>query len=189
MAAGVTTASFGELTARVECGRGMRALRGELLFSAGRLCLRADDQTVFDVPASSIERIVWHWYSFGAAFEAWINGKSYFVSFIPRSPSMTEWYRGLVAGHYWRAVLEEKNPPRRGPIVAQALLVLFWLTQLFFVSIMALVFLGIAVDSPDSVMIRIGCTGAAIAAAGTFVFLLVSGAKSGRRLLTEKYPL
>jgi hypothetical protein len=177
-----------ELSARVECGRGVRALRGELLLSAGQLCLRSDSQTVFDVPVSSIERIVWHWYSFGAAFEAWINGKSHFISFIPRSPSMTEWYRGLVAGRYWRAVLEGRTPPRRGPVVAQAMLVLFWLIQLFFIAIMAVVFLGVAVDSPDSLLTRIGCTVASIAAAGTFVWLAITGAKSGWRLMRERYP-
>lgn len=175
------------LSAHVVCGRGVRNTRGELLLSDGKICLRLDGKEEFHLPVSSLDRIVWHWYSFSAALETRVNGKSYFLSFIPRSPSLNQWYRGLMAGRYWRAVLEGRTPPRRGPIAAGAVLVLWWLTQPLLILLMGVVFMGAGLESASS-GIRFLAVAFGLLVAVYFVFMLVTNFREGRRLLRETYP-
>ena len=66
-----------------------------------------DGESSFDVALGSIQKIVWHWYSFSAAFEATIAGKNYFLSFIPRRAGFGEWYHGLRTGRRWRAAMKK----------------------------------------------------------------------------------
>ena len=116
-----STASQG-ITASVECGKGFKALRGELSLSGGQLRFQTQDACVFEVAVTSIEKIVWHWYSFGGAFEATIRGKSYFLSFVPRRAGLGSWYAGLTTGRQWRAALEGRPAPTGGPLIAR----IFW---------------------------------------------------------------
>jgi len=94
------------LTAVVECGKYFRADRGILTLGDDRLRFETDGESSFDVPLGSIQKIVWHWYSFSAAFEATIAGKNYFLSFIPRGAGFGDWYHGLRTGHRWRAAMK-----------------------------------------------------------------------------------
>ena len=83
------------LTAPVECGKYFKADRGTLTLEGGQLKFEAGGLVRFDVALSSIQRIVWHWYSLSGAFEATIAGQSYFLSFVPRRASLSDWYTGL----------------------------------------------------------------------------------------------
>ena len=175
------------LSAHVECGRGVRNMRGELVLSDEKICLRLNGKEEFHLPVSSLERIVWHWYSFSAALDVRVSGKSYFISFIPRSPSLSQWYRGLTAGRYWRAVLEGRTPPRRGPMAARAILVLLWLAQLLITLALTLGFLVAGIDS-TSTGIRFLAVGGGLLLGCYFVLMLVTGFQERRRLLRETYP-
>jgi hypothetical protein len=71
--------------ASVECGK---------YFKTNRRCL-------FDVPLSTIQKVVWPWYSFNGAFEATIADQRYFLSSVPRGAGIDAWYHGLSTGRQW----------------------------------------------------------------------------------------
>jgi hypothetical protein len=135
-----------DLSATVECGKGFKALAGTLTLSNGSLRFETKDECVFDVPPASIERIVWHWYSFSGAFEATIHQKNYFLSFVPRGASLGAWYAGLTTGRQWRAALEGRCAPTGGPLIARIFLAVYWLLRLLILGVFLILALANMVD-------------------------------------------
>ena len=121
-------------------GKWVRAEEGKLTLNDGRLRFANAEHCLFDAPMQKFEKIVWHWYSFGGAFEVWIDGANYFVSFVPRHARFKSWYAGLAEGHKWRAAIEGRPIPKRGPLGAKIFLSLYSLFQAFFYA-----FAGVAV--------------------------------------------
>jgi len=167
-----------DLSAAVECGKGFKALRGTLSLSNGSLRFQTKDECVFDLPTASIEKIVWHWYSFSGAFEATIHGKSYFLSFVPRGASLGAWYAGLTTGRHWRAALEGRRAPTGGPLIARIFLGLYWLLRLLFLGVFLILALGIMADPAQSkgqkIFFGIGFALVAV----YFVLMLIQGVRA-----------
>jgi hypothetical protein len=160
-----------ELTAPVECGKYFKADRGTLTLTSGNLRFESDGRCLFDVPLSSIQKVVWHWYSLSAAFEATIAGQNYFLSFVPRAASLNQWYSGLVTGRRWRAALEGRTLPESAPGVRR-----FWIflriAQIFVLGCSAIVWLGVAMAPAASTLSRtLGATGAVVAGLGAAVLI------------------
>jgi len=141
-----------QLTAPVECGKYFKADRGILTFASGRLRFDSDSRCLFDVPLTSIQKIVW--YSFSAAFEATIAGQNYFLSFIPRAAGLNDWYNGLVAGRRWRAALEGRPLPESVPKGVRVFRVFLRISQVFILGASAIVWLGVAMDPEASTLKR-----------------------------------
>src|SRR5208337_1185400 len=120
-----------QLTAPVECGKYFKADRGTLTLSSGNLRFDSDGRCVFEVPLVSIQKIVWHWYSFSAAFEATIAGQNYFLSFIPRAAGFNDWWTGLVTGRRWRAAMEGKPAPAQMPLAARLFRISLQIAKIF----------------------------------------------------------
>ena len=120
------------LTASVECGKYIKAERGTLTFADGQLRFETAGRTLFDVPLSSAQKIIWHWYSLGGGFEAIIGGQSYFLSFVPRGSGLGVWYAGLSTGRRWRATMEGRPAPAGPPLAARLFMVFFQIIMLFF---------------------------------------------------------
>ena len=122
-----------ELHANVTCGKFFKAETGELSLSHGRLRFVVLGTAVFDTSFKAIEKIVWHWYSFSAAFEATIEGATYFISFVPRNAQLAgSWSSGLRTGRQWRAAFEGRTIPTHGPWLARIFLVLMQVVMFFF---------------------------------------------------------
>ncbi len=121
-----------ELSAQVECGKGRKASSGTLTLSNDQFRFETEEGVAFDLPLSSLPKLIWHWYSFSAAFETTIDGKNYFISFMPRSPGLGTWYGSLATGRMWRAALEGRPIPTGSSIFAKLFIAAFWLLRLFF---------------------------------------------------------
>jgi len=167
-----------QLTAPVECGKYFKADRGTLTLASGKLRFDSDGRSVFDVPLSSIQKIVWHWYSFSAAFEATIAGQNYFLSFIPRAAGLNDWYNGLVTGRRWRAALEGKKALEHMPLAARLFRVLLRIGQIFVLGSAAAVWLGVAMDPAGSTLIRVLSGASSVAAAAGGIALVVQGLRA-----------
>jgi len=160
------------LSAAVECGKGFKALRGTLSLSNGRLRFQTKDECVFDVAPASIEKIIWHWYSFSGAFEGTIHQKHYFLSFVPRGANLGAWYAGLRMGRQWRAALEGRSAPTGGPIAARIFLVLYWLLRIFFLGVFLIVTLATMADPAQAKWQRI-LSGIAFALIAVYLVLMI----------------
>jgi hypothetical protein len=145
-----------DLEAAVSCGKWVRADRGTLYLRKARLRFQTGERCVFDVTVSGIEKITWHWYSFGAAFEATIGGTSYFLSFMPRYAGLGDWNAALAAGRRWRAALEGRPLPTGAPIFARVFSGVTQLLWLFFLGCALLLGLELATDESASIGYRIG---------------------------------
>ena len=167
-----------ELTAQVECGKGFKADVGSLTLSKNHLRFETASGVAFDIAVESIEKIVWHWYSFGAAFEATIGGKSYFLSFMPRGAGLGTWYESLGVGRCWRAALEGKQIPVGPSIFATVFMAVYWVVRLFLLAISAILALATAIDEGTSQTYRI--LGGVMAAmlAIYIVLFIVTGVQS-----------
>ncbi len=158
------------LTASVECGKYFKADRGTLTLADGQLRFESGDRCLFDVALSSVQKMVWHWYSFGGAFEATIADQKYFLSFVPRGSGMDEWYAGMSTARHWRAALEGKPAPDRPPGGARILVVFFRIAQILILGCFTLLSLGVAIDPGATTVSRIlGGGGAAAAGVGVVV--------------------
>jgi hypothetical protein len=151
------------LTASVECGKYFKADRGTLTLADGKLRFETGGRSVFEVPLSSIQKIIWHWYSLGGAFEATVAGQSYFISFIPRGSGLGVWYTGLSTARRWRAAFEDRPAPEGTPFAARLFMVLFRIALIFILGCFSLLSLGGAVDPAASTLNRIlGGVGAVV---------------------------
>jgi hypothetical protein len=151
-----------QLTAPVECGKYFKAERGTLTLMSGNLRFDSDGRCLFDVPLSSIQKIVWHWYSLSAAFEATIAGQNYFLSFVPRAASLNEWYNGMVTGRRWRAALEGRNLPESAPTGVRRFWILLRIARVFILGFSAIVWLAMAMNPAASTLSRtLGAAGVA----------------------------
>ena len=99
-----------ELVAQAWCGKWFSATAGELRLMGGHLRFTAEERTVFDAAVRSA-KIRWPWYSASAAFETQVDGKSYFVSFVPRHPTASQRYDGKREGRRWRAAVTGVEEP------------------------------------------------------------------------------
>jgi hypothetical protein len=160
------------LTASVECGKYFKFDRGTLTLADRQLRLEIDGRCQFDVSLSSIQKIVWHWYSFSGALEVTIAGQSYFLSFVPRSSALSAWYNGLSTGRRWRAALEGRPAPERatGPRLFQRI------AQIVVLGCLALLSMAVAVDPAVSALIRILSSTFAVGAGLGVIVLLGRGA-------------
>lgn len=160
------------LTASVECGKYISAERGTLTLADGQLRFEtAGDRALFDVPLSSAQKIIWHWYSFGGGFEAIIADKSYFISFVPRGAGLGVWYSGLSTGRRWRAAMEGRPAPSGPPLAARLFIIFFQVSMLFFLACFALLALGVAIEPATPIFMRI-LSGVSAAALGITCFIL-----------------
>jgi hypothetical protein len=174
------------LTASVECGKFFKPDRGTLTLADGKLRFETGGRSLFDVPVSSIDKMIWHWYSLGGAFEATIGGQSYFVSFIPRGASLGVWYTGISTARRWRAALEGKAAPEGPPLAARLFMVLFRIALVFIMGCFALLSLGIAIEPASSTLSRI-LGGAGATVFGLYCVVLVGqGVKSIANALRGK---
>lgn len=144
-----------ELSAQVECGKGFKASTGTLSLSNDQLRFETDEGAAFDLPLSSVPKLIWHWYSFSAAFETTIDGKNYFISFMPRGAGLATWYESLATGRKWRAALEGRPLPTGSSIFSRIFMAAFWLIRLFFLVISAILCLAAAIDETASQTSRI----------------------------------
>jgi hypothetical protein len=167
-----------QLSAQVECGKFFKADRGTLTFNDGQLRFEADGRVFFDIPLTSAERIIWHWYSFSAAFEVTTGGQSYFLSFIPRAATLGTWYNGLVVGRRWRAAMEGIPTQYRPPIAARVFVIVIRIARIFIVGCFALLCLGAALEPASSLFSRIMGGAGAIALAIYCLALAVQGIKA-----------
>lgn len=174
------------MSADVECGKFFKAERGTLSLSGGRLRFESGERCVFDVPLSGIDKIVWHWYSFSAAFEARIGSESYFLSFVPRSSGLNAWYGGLTTGRQWRAALEGRPVPARGPLVARLFLVLMGVVIAFLGGCFFLLTLSVAVDETQTSTDRILCGVVAASGAAMGIVSAIEGTRRVRRMLNNR---
>ena len=152
------------LTPAVECGKYLKAQRGTLTFADGQLRFETGGRPLFDLPLGSIEKIVWHWYSFGGAFEAMIGGQSFIISFVPRGTSLGAWNAGITTARHWHAAMEGRPAPKGPPIAARLFMVFFQIAMIFILACFALLLLGVAIDPASSTFTRIfgGVTAAGI---------------------------
>jgi hypothetical protein len=164
-----------QLTAPVECGKYFKADRGTLTLASGNLRFESDGRCVFDVPLPSIEKIVWHWYSFSAAFEATIARQNYFLSFIPRMAGFHEWWAALMTGRRWRAAMEGNAAPGSMPLAARLFRVSLQVAQIFIMGCAAILSWGMAM-APDAstLSLLLGLLGAVAAGLG-FIALIGRG--------------
>lgn len=145
------------LNTTVWSGKWVRAEEGTLSLSEGRLRLANDERCLFDSELTKTEKIVWHWYSFSGAFEIWIDGISYFISFVPRNSGLGTWYSGLVEGRMWRAVLEGRPVPKASSIGIKFFTSLYSLIQAFFYAFGGIVMMMQVTDDSNAMWMRIVC--------------------------------
>ena len=174
------------LTAPVECGKFFKADRGTLTFNDGQLRFEADGRVLLDVPLTSAERIIWHWYSLSAAFEITTGGQSYFLSFIPRAATLGTWYNGLVVGRRWRAAMEGIPTQYRPPIAARVFVIVIRIARIFIMGCFALLSLGVALEPEASLFSRILGGAGAAALSICFLILLGNGLKAALRATWDK---
>jgi hypothetical protein len=174
------------LTVSVECGKYLKAERGTLTLADGQLRFETGAGVVFDVPLSSIQTVVWHWYSFSAAFEATISGQHYFLSFVPRGVNLGVWYSGISTGRRWRAAMEGKPAPAGPPLAARVFIVFYQVVMIFVLACFALLALGAAIEPASSVFVRI-LSGVSAALLGLYCIVLTGqGIKAIARALRRK---
>jgi hypothetical protein len=166
------------LSAAVECGKGFKALRGTLSLSNGSLRFQTRDECVFDVSPASIEKIVWHWYSFSGAFEATIHQKNYFLSFVPRGASLGAWYAGLSTGRQWRAALEGRPAPTGGPLIARIFLAVYWLLRILILGVFLILALANMVDPSQAKGQRIFFGVGFVLVAIYWVLMIIQGVRA-----------
>ncbi len=136
-----------ELSAQVECGKGFKADTGTLTLSGGQLRFSTAQGVAFDLPLAAIDKIVWHWYSFSAAFEATVAGKSYFLSFMPRGAGASTRFEALATARSWRAAIEGRALPTGPSLPFKILMLAFWFLRLFLMTFSLLFALMTATDS------------------------------------------
>ncbi|MGD0223058.1 MAG: hypothetical protein ABSF71_12035 [Terriglobia bacterium] len=166
------------LTASVECGKYLKADRGTLTLADGQLRFETGGRSLFDLPLRSIEKIVWHWYSFGGAFEATIAGQSNFISFVPRGAGLGVWYTGLSTARQWRAAFEGRPAPEGPPLAARLFMVVFEIAMIFILGCFALLSLGVAIDPASSILSRIFAGACAVVFGLTCIVLAGKGIKA-----------
>ena len=142
-----------ELTAQVWCGKWFSATAGELSLKDGRLRFTANKDRVFDIPAATA-KIVWHWYSASAAFETTVDGKSYFISFLPRGARGAERSDGMRTGRQWRAALSGKPEPPERSTLRLVWAVVSQIGMTLFYAVLALVFAVQASGADGPLFIR-----------------------------------
>ena len=145
---------MGEATVWV--GKWVRAEEGTLTLHDGKLRFENEKHCLFDVPLKQIEKTIWHWYSFGGAFELWIDGISHFISFVPRHARLNSWYAGLAEGHKWRAAIEGRPMPIRGPLAPKLFMSIYSLVQAFLYAIGGVMLMMQVTDETNAMWIRIG---------------------------------
>lgn len=177
-----------ELSAQVECGKGFKASSGTLALSNDHLRFETDEGAAFDLPLSSVPKLIWHWYSFSAAFETTIDGKNYFISFMPRGAGLTTWYESLATGRKWRAALEGRPIPTGSSIFAKLFMAAFWLIRLFFLGISTIVCLGFAIEDSTTQGYRILAGFMAVMLVVYIVLYIIVGIQS-LRTPQEESPL
>ena len=146
-----------EMGATVWVGKWVIAKEGTLSLSEGRLRFENEKRCLFDSDVKKIEKMVWHWYSFSGAFEVWIDGASYFISFVPRNSGLGTWYSGLVEGRKWRAVFEGRPVPKGSSIGIKFFTSLYSLIQAFFYGVGAIIMAMQVTDESNAMWIRIVC--------------------------------
>jgi hypothetical protein len=170
----------------VECGKYLKAERGTLTLADGQLRFETGGRALFDIPLSSIEKIVWHWYSLGGAFEATLGGQSYFLSFVPRGAGLGIWYTSLSTGRRWRAAMEGRPAPDGPPLAARLFMVFYQIAMIFILGCFALLSLGIALEPASSTLIRILGGASAVVFGFYGVVLAGQGMKAMVRALRGK---
>ena len=173
------------LTASVECGRYFKADRGTLTLTDGQLRFDSGGRCLFDAALSSIQ-VLWHWYSFGGAFEAAIAGKKYFLSFVPRGAGMDEWSAGMSTARQWRAVMEGRPVAEHPPVFQRVFVAFLRIAQIFILGCFTLLSLGVAVDPGATIMSRMLGGGGAVAAGAGFVLSIYQSAIVIRAALRAK---
>ncbi len=96
------------MTATAWCGKWFFPQRGTLSLEGDRIGYRIGDRPEFDVTLAELEGLTWHWYSFGAAFEATVHGKRYFLSFLGPGNTSSSWWQGMRTGWQWRARMRSR---------------------------------------------------------------------------------
>ena len=124
---------------------------------AGKLRFANKKRCLFDCALTKIEKTVWHWYSFGGAFEVWIDGTSYFISFVPRRSRLGSCHLGLDEGHRWRAALEGRPVPQGSPLGPKIFLCLYSLVQAFLFAVAGILMMMQLTDETNAMSIRIVC--------------------------------
>lgn len=153
------------LEATVWVGKWVRAEEGTLSLRDGRLRFENEKRCLFDSDVKKIEKMVWHWYSFSGAFEVWIDGASYFISFVPRNSGLGTWHSGLVEGRKWRAVFAGRPVPKGSSIGIKLFTSLYSLIQAFFYAVGGILMAMQVTDESNAMWLRIG--------AGLMVLLLL----------------
>jgi hypothetical protein len=110
-------------------GKWFRAEEGELSLIGGQLRFTTKRGCIVDTSIAAIGKLVWHSYSASAAFEATIAGKRYFLSFVPRSPTVAQLDDGMAVGRRWRVALSGGSEVERArwqalPLLTRVLLLL-----------------------------------------------------------------
>ena len=140
------------LEADATCGKFFKAETGKLSLAGGRLQFLAGGKTVFDTPFVAIEKIIWHWYSFSGAFEVDIDGKSYFLSFVPRHAKLGgSWNSGLQVGRQWRAAFEDRPVPADRHLFAGLFQALIRVVMFFFLGCFAILAFSRAIEDHRSI--------------------------------------
>ena len=145
----------GDLEATVWIGKFVSAEEGLLSLRQGILRFENEKHCLFDAELKALDKIVWHWYSLGGAFEVWIGGASHFISFVPRGAKLSSWYSGLAEGHKWRAAIEGRGAPKRGPLAPKLFVSLYSLIQAFFYACGGVLAMIQVLDETSPMWIRI----------------------------------
>jgi len=161
------------LQTEVTCGKYVKAETGTLRLSEGRVRFDTAEGCVFDTPVAAIEKIVWHWYSFSGALEAFIGGKSYFLSFVPRNAQLGSWSAGLATGRQWRAALEGRTLPVGKPLFLRAFLGMLWIFRLLCLLYALVYTLSVATDTARDTFDRIVWGGILSALLSVYIILMI----------------
>jgi|SRR5579862_4002754 len=149
-------------------GKGLRAQRGMLTLNDGRLQFETEAGVVFAAALQALQSPAPHWRAFDAAVDATIDGRQYFLSFVPPSSPLTRWYSGLSAGHRWRAAIEGRPIPQRGPFRARVIVMSLQIARVCLLGCAAILLLGYAADHTMSIGYRLvfGAMGAGMLVLG-----------------------
>src|SRR5213080_1826954 len=96
------------LCAYIWCGKWFLPKSGVLTLDGRRLSFKIGEEVEFDVSLDELENLTWHWYSFSAAFETAVHGKSYFLSFLGPGNTISTWWQGIERGRRWRAAMNAR---------------------------------------------------------------------------------
>jgi len=150
----MSTPSLSPLEADVNCGKYFKAISGKLTLSHETLRLDTGSGCVFNSRVTDIQKIVWHWYSFSGAFEVWIGGTSYFLSFVPRNAGRGSWNRGMTEGRRFRAALEGRDATQESSWGLKIMNAFMMLAQVFMMLVSLLFYLMAAFSDESSKQTR-----------------------------------